>query len=167
MIQCLPVYFFKLKNVCQFNYPFGWACLLEARTTNQKIIIFLQPGLDYFKLFLACYLQPAKCTFVPFEILQLHTGDIVRGHFKVFQIRWRKKLINYLRDLKSYYAHPVLTLFIFHVFVLVNSLVNRHLRGGRNYHTGEQFTILCTSLTAPSPSQCHIVHVDTAVYLQK
>ena len=35
-------------------------------------------------------------------------------------------------------------------------MVSRNLRGERNNDTGEQFTILCTSLTAPCPSQCHV-----------
>ena len=60
---------------------------LQARTSQNQLKMGKYGTYLEFNRSQEHYLQPAKCTFVPFEILQLHTGDIVRGHFKVFQIR--------------------------------------------------------------------------------
>lgn len=145
------MYFFKLKNVCQFNYSFGWACLMEDVNNQPKNYHFFAPWAGLFYIIFSMlgryecltnttsisqdmsttwnqpsvHLYPSKY----FNSIQVILyGDTS----KCSKLDEEKSFSTISRDLKCYYAYPVLTLSIFHVFVLVNSLVNRHLRGGRN-----------------------------------
>ena len=110
------MYFFKLKNVCQFNYSFGWACLMEDVNNQPKNYHFFAPWAGLFYIIFSMlgryecltnttsisqdmsttWNQPSVHLYPSKYFNSIHAGDIVRGHFKVFQIRWRRKKVSQL-----------------------------------------------------------------------